>query len=108
MDEAVLNRRGLSVQAHDLVTVGLVARDARKAGCEELLDQLRPRCFVLDQNGAWIEEIALFPHCAFEAGKVEFLAQDVEEVEVGALHTPRGADGIIGVDFRRDLTRDFH
>ena len=40
VDEAVLDRRGLGVQAHDLVAVGLVARDAGKAGVDEVLDQL--------------------------------------------------------------------
>ena len=42
MDEAVLDRRRLRVQAHDLVAVGLVARDAREARLDQVLDELRP------------------------------------------------------------------
>ena len=39
-DEAVLDRRGLGVQAHDLVAVRLLWRDLRKADVQEVLDQL--------------------------------------------------------------------
>jgi hypothetical protein len=42
VNEAVLDGCGLRVQAHDLVAVGLVARDARKASVDKVLDQLRP------------------------------------------------------------------
>ena len=40
VDEAVFDRGGLGVQAHDLVAVGFVLRDARKARVKEVLDQL--------------------------------------------------------------------
>jgi len=40
MDEAVLDGRGLGAQAHDLVAFGLVARDARQTGLDQVLDEL--------------------------------------------------------------------
>ena len=96
VNEAVLDGCGLRVQAHDLVAVGLVSRDARKARVDQVLDQLRPRRLVLDQDGHRTEEIALFAHGPFEVGKVELLAQDVEEIEVRALDAPSRTDGIVG------------
>ena len=42
VDEAVFDRRGLGVQAHDLVAVRFVSGDPRKAGIEEVVDQLGP------------------------------------------------------------------
>jgi hypothetical protein len=42
VDEAVPDGCGLGVQAHDLVAIGLVSGDARKASVDAVLDQLRP------------------------------------------------------------------
>ena len=96
VDEAVLDRGGLGVQAHDLVAVRFVWRDARKAGVKEILDQLGSRRFVLDQNDRRVEKIILFAYGPLEVGKGELLAQNVEEIEGGSLDAPSGADGVIG------------
>ena len=58
VDKAVLDHRGLRVQAHDLVAGRLVARDAMAALGDQLLDQLGARGLVLDQHDARIEQVA--------------------------------------------------
>jgi hypothetical protein len=58
-DKAVLDRRGLRVHAHGLVAGRLIARDAMTAICDQILDQLGARGFVLDQYDARIEQVLL-------------------------------------------------
>ena len=41
MDEAVLDRRRLGVEAHDLVAIRGIARHMRKARVDQVLDELR-------------------------------------------------------------------
>jgi hypothetical protein len=61
-----------------------------------LLDQLRARHFVLDQNDCRVEEIVLVLDCAFEVRIGELLAQDVDEIKVGSFKAPGRADRVIG------------
>jgi hypothetical protein len=50
VNKAVLDHRGLRVQAHDLVACRLIACDAVAAIGDQLLDQLGTRGLVLDQH----------------------------------------------------------
>ena len=66
MDEAILDDRGLRVQAHDLVACRLVARDAVAAVGDQLLDQLGARGLVLNQHFVRTEQALLLAHRALE------------------------------------------
>src|SRR5208337_3983663 len=94
--EAVLDHSRLGVQAHDLVAVRLHARHVRHPRLDQLLDELRARGLVLDQDGLRAEELVLLGDGALELGKAELPAEYVEEIEVLALEAPGGADGIVG------------
>ena len=96
VDEAVLDRGGLGVKTHDFVAVGFVWRNAGKASVEKILDQLCSRRLVFDQNDRRIEQITLFAYSALEIGKIELLAQDVEQIELRPLDAPSRADRIVG------------
>ena len=84
MHEAIFDRRGLGMKPHDLVAVRFVARDLGKAGLNELLDELRSRRFVLDQDDRGVEHTMLFVDGPFEVRKGELLAQDIQEIDMGA------------------------
>jgi hypothetical protein len=57
VDKAVLDDRGLRIQAHDLVGGRQIARDAVAAISDQLLDQLGARSLVLDQHLGRVIEV---------------------------------------------------
>src|SRR6516164_4901808 len=88
VNKAVLNERGLRVQAHDLLARRLVARHAMAALVDQLLDQLRSRGLVLDQHFVRIEQALLLAHLAFERRVFEPPAEEADQKEVLAFNTP--------------------
>ena len=84
-DEAVLDHRRLRVQAHDLVALGRIARDMREPIMDQVLNKLRARGSVLDQDDLRAEQVVQLSDGALELGKAELLAKHVEEIEVRAL-----------------------
>src|SRR5580658_7557192 len=95
MDEAVLDRCGLRVQTHDLISFRLHRANSGKALLDELLDQLRAGSFALDQDGGSSEQSVLLSRGPLEVGVAELLAEHVEQIEVLLPEPPSGADGII-------------
>src|SRR5208337_4118241 len=49
-DKTVLDRRRLRMQPHDLVAFRGTAPDVRQPGIDQVLDELRPRRPILDQD----------------------------------------------------------
>ena len=88
VDKAVLDHRGLRVQAHDLVGGRLVAGDGMAALGDQLLDQLGARGLVLDQHDVGIEQALLLAHRALERRVFEPPAEHAEEEEVLAVDAP--------------------
>ena len=64
--QAVLDHRGLRVQAHRLVAGRLTARDTMAPIGDQILDQLGARGLVLDQHNARTEQALLFAYGALE------------------------------------------
>ena len=88
VDEAVLDQRGLRVQAHDLVAGRLVARDTMAPVRDQLLDQLGTRGLVLDQHYIRIVKALLLAHRALQRRIIEPPAEETDEEEVLAFNAP--------------------
>src|SRR5438045_4971966 len=95
VDKAVLDGRGLRVQAHDLVGCRLIAIDSIATIPDQLLDQLRARSLVLDQHDSRIEQALLVADRALECGIFEPPAEYMEQKEVFAFHAPSRAHGVV-------------
>src|SRR6516162_11577802 len=94
-DKAVLDQRGLRVQAHDLVAGRLVARDTMAPVRDQLLDQLGTRGLVLDQHYIRIVKALLLAHRALQRRIIEPSAEETDEEEVLAFNAPGRAHGEI-------------
>ena len=68
------------------------ARVTFEAGFDEVLDQLRARCFVLDQDDGRVRQQMLFVDGALEVWIGELLARDVDEIKVGSFKAAGRAD----------------
>ena len=73
MHEAAFHGAGLGIEAHDLVAFGLVAGDRADAGLTQLLNKLRARGLVLNQDHARPEEPELLDDGTLEIWIAEFL-----------------------------------
>src|SRR6516162_4225121 len=90
--EAVLDRRGLRVQSHDLVHCGLVAGDTVIPVDDQFLDQLGPRSLVLDQYLGSTVQALLLAHRALERWVFEPLPQQAKQIKLLAADTPGCTD----------------
>ena len=73
VDEAILDGYGLRVQAHDLVAMGLVSRDARKARVDKVLDQLVPDALSSIRMVIGLKRSACSRTARLRLGKSSFL-----------------------------------
>ena len=87
-DKTVLNRRGLGVQAHDLVGGRLISGHGMAALLDQLLDQLGAGGLVLDQHDVGPEQALLLARRAFERRVFQPPAEQVEQEEIFAFHPP--------------------
>src|SRR5690242_14755216 len=88
VNEAVLDQRGLRVQAQDLLGGRLVAGHTVAAISYQLLDELSAGGLVLDQHLGRIKQALLLEDGPLERRILEPPSEHTEEEDVLATHSP--------------------
>src|SRR4030095_8861072 len=85
------------MQAHDFVSAGgwLIGRNPINPISLQVLDQLRTRCFILDQNLVGPMPFRQLLHLALEVGVIETLTKNVQQIIATLMGTPGRAYAVV-------------